>query len=202
MKRNPFPRFWIVWLLLTANRTGAEPPGQATSIDLRHLAGVTLLDGRTFQAQATEGVQATVFLFLSTDCPISNGYAPELHRIQEEFEPRGIRFWTVFCDPAESRETISHHLREYVLPLNALLDPHQKLAHALGAQMTPEVAVLGPDDQCRYRGRIDDRHVRLGESRPEATQHDLRNALVSILEHRPIAVPVTRAIGCHLPSNP
>ena len=31
----------------------------------------------------------TVLIFISTDCPISNRYAPEIKRLHDEFAPKG-----------------------------------------------------------------------------------------------------------------
>ena len=39
--------------------------------------------------------RAVVLLFVSTDCPLSNGYVPELNRIERAYAPRGIAFYAV-----------------------------------------------------------------------------------------------------------
>src|SRR5207249_9516148 len=45
-----------------------------------------------------------VFIFVSTDCPISNRYAPEIRRVEGKFAPAGVRFWLVYPDPDRSEE--------------------------------------------------------------------------------------------------
>ena len=124
---------------------------------------------------------AAVFVFLSTDCPIANGYSPELSRIQATFASRGVRFWSVYCESSETDDSIQRHQKEYQLTLTPLRDPHQSMASALGVTKTPEVVVLRPNGTRVYRGRIDDRHLRLGQSRPVPTTHDLRDALEALL---------------------
>ena len=47
----------------------------------------------------------TVLIFVSTDCPVSNRYAPEITRLLEEFSPRGVRFQLVYPNPLEKRGT-------------------------------------------------------------------------------------------------
>ena len=37
----------------------------------------------------------TVLMFVTTDCPIANRYAPEIRRIYEEFS-EGVTFWLVY----------------------------------------------------------------------------------------------------------
>lgn len=158
--------------------------------------------GGSFTFATDRSTTAAAFVFLSTDCPIANGYSPELGRIQATFASRGVRFWSVYCDPSETDESIQRHQKEYQLTLTPIRDPHQSLASALGVTKTPEVVVLRPDGTRVYRGRIDDRHLRLGQSRPAPTTHDLRDALEALLSGQPIANPETTAIGCHLPPIP
>jgi hypothetical protein len=47
-----------------------------------------------------------------------------------------------------------------------------------------------------YRGRIDNRVADFGSTRPEATVHDLKDALDAVLAGRPVAVPFTKSVGC------
>ena len=159
-------------------------------------------NNQSFNFAPDRSTTAAVFVFLSTDCPIANGYSPELGRIQATFASRGVRFWSVYCDPSETDDSIQRHQKEYQLTLTPLRDPHQSMASAMGVTKTPEVVVLRPDGTRVYRGRIDDRHLRLGQSRPAPTSHDLRDALEALLNGRPIATPETTAIGCHLPPIP
>ena len=50
------------------------------------------LEGRRRTADSRpRAPRRSVLLFVSTDCPISNRYAPELRRLRERFAPRGRR---------------------------------------------------------------------------------------------------------------
>ena len=40
-----------------------------------------------------------VLLFIRTDCPISNRYAPDLERLYERFAPQGVEFRLVYPEP-------------------------------------------------------------------------------------------------------
>src|SRR5437764_628860 len=71
--------------------------------------------------------KAVVLVFVRTDCPISNRYAPELQRLSREFASRGVTFWMVYPDPAETQKSAGKHAKEYGLPGSVLLDP----GHAL-----------------------------------------------------------------------
>src|SRR5580765_5831342 len=63
--------------------------------------------------QVSTATTANVFLFTSSDCPISNRYAPEYRRLNEAFESRGVRFWLVYPNPADSPEVVRAHLNTF-----------------------------------------------------------------------------------------
>src|SRR5262249_48878774 len=52
-----------------------------------------------------------LLFFLATDCPISNRYAPEIHRICADYHGRGVRCFTVY--PESNADAITAHRREY-----------------------------------------------------------------------------------------
>jgi hypothetical protein len=142
--------------------------------------------------------RARVFVFVRTDCPISNRYAPELQRIVSEFKGRAADFWLVYSDHSESLANIQQQIADYKLPGTALLDPKQELAHRAQAAVTPQAAVFDHDGRLQYSGRIDDRYVDFGKSRQAAATHDLEDAITATLAGKPVAQPRTRAIGCYL----
>ena len=65
------------------------------------------LDNRAVDPfKAAGGAKATVFLFTSTDCPISNRYAPEVQRVYRAFAPKGVRFFLVYPNPADTPDAV------------------------------------------------------------------------------------------------
>jgi hypothetical protein len=156
------------------------------------------LDGRSIEPLKAADAEATVFVFVRTDCPISNRYAPDIRRLRESFEGRGIVFWLVYVDPEQSAETLRAHLREYDYGVEALRDPGHRLVDRAGARVTPEVAVFGPEQELFYRGRIDDRYSGFGEARPHATRRDLEGALVAIVSGKRPSPATTDAVGCYI----
>jgi hypothetical protein len=138
-----------------------------------------------------------VLIFISTDCPVSNRYAPEIQRLYREFGPRSVQFELVYPNPNDTTSRISAHLLAYGYPaIKAITDPTQKLAQSVGATVTPEAVILDAKRRMLYRGRIDDRFVELGRERPAPTTQDLRDALIAALSNKPIDSPATQAVGC------
>jgi len=144
--------------------------------------------------------KASVLFFITSDCPISNSYAPEIQRICSEYDPKRVSCDLVYVDPTLGVAEVRKHVQDFgYSSLPAILDSSQKLVKAAGATITPEAAIIGPSGQVLYRGRIDNVYAALGKRRPEATEHDLRKALDEILSGKPVSTNQTQAIGCYIP---
>lgn len=141
---------------------------------------------------------AVVLFFITTDCPISNSYVPEMNRIAAAYSAQGVRFYAVVADTETSLEDIRKHAQEFGYAFPVLLDPHQVLVKLTKAEITPEAAVLSSSGQLRYLGRIDNRVTGFGKQRPRPTEHDLQEALDATLAGKPVARPSTTAIGCSI----
>ena len=145
-----------------------------------------------------DDVAAVVLLFVGHRCPVSNGYAPELTRLHEEFGPKRVAFCAVYATADLSREVARTHAGEYGLRFPAVLDPEMTLARGVGATVMPEAAVLSPAGAVLYRGRIDDQYTGFGKKRPRARVRDLRAALDAVLAGRPVPTARTEAVGCYI----
>jgi len=163
--------------------------------------GFSLKDAHGAEHSSAEfsKAKATVLMFVATDCPNSNTYAPVLARLHGEFATRGVAFFNVYSDPSESASTVRKHDADFLTPFAALLDPHQTLARQTGARSTPEAVILDPDGKVLYRGRVDDRFVAFGKTRYQPTENDLQEALEAILSAHAVPHPVTRTVGCAIP---
>jgi peroxiredoxin len=182
-------RLWTataMWMVLAI--AGLAGAGAGAALDLEGKAADPLA--------GSHGV--VVLIFARTDCPLANRYAPELRRVAEEFEGRGVRFWTVYPDPAETTAAIREQMASYQLPGGALRDPRRELVKRARATVAPEAAVFDAGGRLVYHGRIDDRWVDFGVARREAQTHDLEDAIRAALEGKPVAKAETRAIGCSL----
>src|SRR6267378_2930341 len=67
--------------------------------------------------------KAVVLFFLGTECPVSNGYAPEYVRLVKAYADRGVVFYGVHSDPDVSAAEAAKHAGEYRLRFPVLLDP-------------------------------------------------------------------------------
>jgi hypothetical protein len=157
------------------------------------------LEGRRIDPlRAEPATRATVFVFTTTDCPISNRYAPEVRGLFEGFAARGIRFWLVYANPRDDAAAIRRHVADFAYPIAALRDPEHMLVKRLGVTVSPEAAVVDAQGEIVYRGRIDDRYVDFGVARPAPTRRELHDVLQAIAAGLPVKTAFTRAVGCFL----
>lgn len=182
MLSAPFLAFVFVFTLSAANAPNPLPLN---------------LSGHSVDAFSTPA-KARVFLFVRTDCPVGNRYAPELQRIANEFTQRGVQFWLVYPDASETAPTIEKHIGAYHLPGTPLRDVHHSITARAGATVAPSAAVFNSAGKLEYLGRIDDRWVDFGKSRPAPTTHELENAVADVIAGKPVPVSRTHAIGCSI----
>jgi hypothetical protein len=158
------------------------------------------VDGMEHRPFNDKNVNAVALVFILSDCPIANSYAPEFSRLHAEFSARGVAMLLIHADPTLTQAAAGEHAKEYRLTPPIVVDPRQTWVRRAGATVTPEAAVFSPAGELLYRGRIDDRYAGLGKRRSEVTSRDLRDALEAVLAGKPVAQPRTDAIGCPIPS--
>jgi hypothetical protein len=148
----------------------------------------------------SEGTRLLVFI--ASDCPISNGYAPEIQRICRDYGGRGLRCTLVYEDRGLGAASVRDHLAAYGYSgVDTIVDDAATMARRAGATVTPEAAVVDARGAIRYRGRIDNFYAALGKPRQKATSHDLRDALDAVLAGKVVERPRTTALGCYIPFN-
>ena len=143
---------------------------------------------------------ASVLIFVSSDCPISNGYAPEIQRLCTEYRKRGASCTLVYEDAAIDPAAVRTHLEAFgYRDLPAVIDTGHAIAAMTEATVTPQAVVVAAGGAVKYRGRIDNRYEEPGKRRRVVTVHDLRDALDDVVEGRAVATPATEAVGCFIP---
>lgn len=158
--------------------------------------------GRVHTPADWDGKRAVVLLFVSTDCPLSNRYVPEMNRIASAYAPRGVAFYAVQGDATVPLDQVRAHVKEFGYTFPYLIDPEESLAAYTGAVTTPEAAVLSPRGDLLYLGRLDNRLEDFGKERIVVTEFDLRDALNAVLAGKPVPHPRTKALGCTITRKP
>jgi hypothetical protein len=186
-----------------ASEPKADDPKTIRPQALRSVLRWRDLEGRDRPLFPRRDARAICILFVSTDCPISNSYQPELRRLHQQYEPEGIAFVMLHATAGMEPERIREHIKNYEIEIPVGIDSHQDIAKALQATTIPEAFVLSADGETVwYRGRIDNLYEAFGKKRPKPSSRELRDALHAIVTGQEVPIASTDPIGCRLRIEP
>lgn len=184
--------------VLCADEASSPPDAPSPNAPVR--LDFSLLDtaGAAHSLRVNPERAALVLVFLSTECPIANGYIPELNRQATRLQAAKsqVDFFGVISDRSTTRAAAAKHAAGFKIEFPVLFDPSGELTAALRPSHTPEAFVINRSGRLIYRGRIDDLYADLGKKRAAATEHDLADAINAVLAGQPVARPETTPIGC------
>lgn len=148
-------------------------------------------NGQKYSLSDYKDAKATVLIFVSTRCPVSNAYNERMEKLYEDFKDQGIVFLGLNANVKEDLAEIKQHAREHSLNFPILKDENNVIADKLEASVTPEAYVLTPAREIVYHGRIDD-----SRDLSNVKSEDLRKALNEVLAGKAVSISRTRAFGC------
>jgi mono/diheme cytochrome c family protein len=165
----------------------ARPAGAAAHVP----AAWKDVDGHAFDAAEIAHNRATVFIFVSTQCPVSGLYMPRVAELANGYKERAVRFFLVDPNRDDTAGVLRAYARARSLTLPLVQDTSLALADWLAASCTPEAVVVDPTGDVAYRGRIDD-----NLDRAKVVHADLREALDAVLAGKAAPRPRTLSFGC------
>jgi thiol-disulfide isomerase/thioredoxin len=179
----------LLWILLLAG-------GCSEKTEPWDTISLPDLDNKPVALKSESGEKGVVFLFLESDCPISNKYVPEIVRLAKQYGGPDLPVRIVYPGRDESLEKLKKHRESFGIPGPALRDIKLQLTRTAGITTMPEAAIFVPNKGLVYRGRIDDRFASVTEERAAPTTHDLEDAMKAVLDGKPPPAATTRAVGC------
>ena len=135
--------------------------------------------------------KATVVMFISTQCPVSNEYNERIIALHNDYKEQGVQFIGINSNRNESVEEIAEHSKTSKFDFVVLKDLGNEIADKFKARRTPEVYLLDEKRILRYRGAIDN-------SQKDPETHYLRETLDLVVtgEEIPDDRKTTKAFGC------
>lgn len=138
-----------------------------------------------------------VVVFSCNHCPYVQAWEDRLMAIQADYAERGVQLVAINANdaaryPGDSFPAMQQRAREKQFNFPYLYDESQAVAHAYGAQRTPEVFVFDSERTLRYHGTIDDNY----EDPAAVTMPYLRNALDAVLAGTTPEPAQTAPVGC------
>ena len=157
----------------------------------------SLTDAVTGQAKSLPalalGKKATVVMFVSTRCPVSNAYNGRMTTLAKKYGVLGVSFVGIDSDQNEPKAEVASFTKQQDFPFPVLVDPGNKVSDAYSAHVTPETFVINSKGVLVYHGRIDN-----DQDMSSAKTHELADALDATLAGKPIAKAQTKAFGCSI----
>jgi hypothetical protein len=135
--------------------------------------------------------RATVLLFLSTVCPISNAYQDRIQALLRDFGGQPVRFVLINSNDNESAAETQQYAEDVKFPIPFFKDWRNTVADRFGATLTPEAVVIDAGGAGRYQGGIDD-----ARNPARVKVAAVRIAVQDLLAGRPVSVKPIRAFGC------
>jgi len=147
-----------------------------------------------------KGDKGTLILFICNHCPFVIHVNPELTKMANEYQRRGINFVAISSNdivnyPQDGPELMKQKALEEGYPFPYLYDETQEVAHSYKAACTPDFFLFDEDLHLVYRGQLDD--SRPGNGIPLSGK-DIRNAMDALLAQLPIAIDQKPSIGCNI----
>ncbi len=135
--------------------------------------------------------KATVVMFISTQCPVSNNYNERIIALHNNYKDRGVQFIGINSNKRESVKDIAEHNKANKFRFLVLKDLRNEIADNFGAKRTPEIYLLDEKRILRYHGAIDN-----SQNDPET--HYLSEVLDLVVAGKeiPEALKKTKAFGC------
>jgi peroxiredoxin len=174
-----------------SGRVGVEvpaPPAIGAVIDDFKLPDT---DGAERSLKSLTGKNGAVLIFISVQCPVSNGYNERMEKLAQDYKAKGVNVIGINANATESAEVVKAHAANKHFTFTVLKDDGNKIADRLGATRTPETYVIDAGGKLVYHGRIDN-----SQNTANITSNDLRSALDEMLSGKPITKTGGAAFGC------
>lgn len=124
---------------------------------------------------------ATALMVLSPDCPLCIAGSRDFQDLKDSFENQGIDFYGLVPGMWYQEDEVAHFKDSVGFKIPILKDENFNWSKHLEAEVTPHYFLLDSTLQVVYSGPMDDRVMRLGKKRIQATELFYKNAIVSYL---------------------
>ena len=159
------------------------------------------VSGQNIGFANVRGEKATVVMFLCNHCPYVIYVNPEIVKLVEEYQKKGVGFVGISSNDADSYpedgpDKMKEHARSVGYQFPYLYDESQETARIYDAACTPDFYVFDQNDELVYRGQLDSSRPSRNEVAP--TGEDLRKALDAVLEGKEVNALQRPSGGCNI----
>jgi peroxiredoxin len=166
------------------------PPSIGTTIEDFKLPDV---NGGDRSLNALKGKNGAALIFISVQCPVSNGYNERMEKLAQDYKAKGVNVIAINSNATEPIAAVKAHAADKHFTFAVLKDDGNKIADRLGATRTPEVYLIDANGKLVYHGRIDN-----SQNTANITSNDLRDAINEMLAGKPVSKTGGAAFGCSI----
>lgn len=146
------------------------------------------------------GKPALLVMFICNHCPYVKHVRAELTKLSHDYASHGVGIVAISANdvvnyPEDSPAKMAEEAKEAGYDFPYLFDESQAVARAYHAACTPDFFLFDRDRKLVYRGQLDD--SRPGNGMP-VTGKDLRAALESLLDGKPLSIEQRPSLGCNI----
>jgi peroxiredoxin len=199
MKKNYALSLFLVSIIIIAFAAVAGS-GSTSDLPAPTAIGSTIEDfklpdvnGAERSLNALKGKNGAALIFISVQCPVSNGYNERMEKLAEDYKARGVNVIAINSNATEPIAAVKAHAAEKRFSFAVLKDDGNKVADRLGATRTPEVYLIDANGKLVYHGRIDN-----SQNTANITSNDLRDAINEMLAGKPVSKTGGAAFGCSI----
>ena len=150
-------------------------------------------NGAEHSLKSLTGKNGAILIFISVQCPVSNGYNERMEKLAEDYKAKGINVVGINSNFTEPVSAVKAHAADKHFTFEVLKDDGNKIADRLGATRTPEAYLIDAGGKLVYHGRIDN-----SQNTANITSNDLRDAVDELLSGKPISKTGGAAFGCSI----
>lgn len=157
-------------------------------------------DGRTYSLKDVAGEKGAVIVFICNHCPYVKAVIDRLVADARVLMHEGVGFAAICSNDAEnypedSFAKMGEFAKRHDFPFPYLHDESQNVAHAYGAQCTPDFFGYDRDLKLKYRGRLDEGRT---TPPPPGARRELLEAMRAVAVGRPAPANQVPSIGCSI----
>ena len=159
---------------------------------------LTTLSGEELTLEKMAGNKRfMVIIAQGIECPVMRKNIPAFNTLFDKYSDK-VGFVLLNGVKGEDLATIKKESEDYQVKIPILKDPKQDLLKELGLKILSGVALVDlKENRILYIGAVDDR-VNLDVAKPVAKNKYLEDALISVLNGKPIKIAKTTIYGCSI----
>lgn len=191
----------LILINVAIAESAADHPPAAQTVAL-HALRLMDTEGNIQALGEADGLKGMAFVFISSECPISRRYVPELNRLAASEPANVVAVYGVLSDASVSRAQAAKFVKEFGVEFPVLLDTSGDLTAIFAPTHVPQAFAVRASGELAYRGRIDDLYADVDQRRTQATEKDLLAAMTAIATDAQVPVSRTETVGCRFENSP